>query len=392
MTTEMSVGRIPLVRRRSLREQVTERLRTDILSGNFAQKHLPSVRNLAGRFNCSTIVISGALDVLQNEGLVIRRAGKGVFIAEGVADQAAQMPATRTGNIALFSRIGQAAIMEDTYYAEVWAGMLQAAASSDRRLTAVHLSGEKAGDIVLRTAEDIPLEGCIVLGIADARIVREVIEVGLPTVVADHSFDDDDNDIDFEVDCVDLDSESGSLDAVRHLIELGHRHIGFMGNVHPDYNPGRQRGYLRAMKEAGLQVEEGFQLRGVPSLDGGYKLMRRTLQAGSQLPTAFLCWGSTMLVGARRALAERGLDVPGNLSMVGCGSRWFSNIYPDVTIAAADAHLLGVEAVRKLLERVADPHGRISTKQIPMELVVRTSTAPPCDNDMAGSKKEAVKS
>jgi LacI family transcriptional regulator, galactose operon repressor len=382
----MSPRRIPLVRRRSLREQVAERLRADIFGGRFEQDHLPSVRKLAGRFNCSTMVISGALDALQSEGLVLRRAGKGVFVADGVADRVTETSATRTGNIALFSRTGQSAIMEDTYYAEVWAGMLHAAASSGQRLTAVHLSGENARDVVLRTAEEIPLDGCIVLGVANAGLVREIIDVGLPTVVADHSFDDDDDGV--EVDCVDLDSEGGSLAAVRHLVELGHRRIGFIANLHPEYNPGRQRGYARGMREAGLEVEKRFQLRGTPNLDGGYELMRAALEAGRELPTAFVCWGSTMIVGAGRALSERGLEVPGDLSMVGCGSRWFSNIYPDVTIVAADAHLLGVEAVRKLLARVENPNGQASTSRLPMELVVRASTAAPCEKGRAGSERK----
>ncbi len=373
MPAVVTAKRLPLVRRQSLRAQVTEKLRADIVAGKFESGQLPSIRQLAGRFNCSTMVISGALDALQAEGLIRRRRGKGVFVAEGLKTKAIAPAPVRTGNIALFSRTGHAAIMEDTYYAEVWAGMLQAAAGGGHRLTAVHLAGRSAHDVAMRTAEEIPLDGCIILGIADQQVVLEIVDVGLPTVVADHNFGAEG----IGVDCIDLDSESGSLAAVRHLVELGHDRIGFVDSRRPEHNPDRKHGYLKGMEEAGLEVEERYQFSGTPNLEGGHKLMCAALDAGRELPTALVFNGSTVAVGAMHALAERGHEVPGDVSLVACGGRWFTNMYPDMTLAASDAHLLGVEAVRALLRRVDEPARPVANTMIPMELVVRGSTAAP---------------
>ncbi len=279
--------------------------------------------------------------------------------------------AARTRNIAVFSRGTQPAIMEDTYYSEVWAGMLHSAAANSCRVTVTQVSRGEAREQVLRTAEEIPLDGVVLLAVSDRRAVEEVSEIGLPVVVADHSFDD------LPVDCVDLDSESGSVLAVEHLAGLGHRRIGFMGNPRPEYNPARYRGYLRGMADAGLDVEERFLVRGKPSLAGGYELMHGLLEEGRELPTAFVSYGSTMVVGAMRALEEAGLRVPGDVSMIGVGSRWFTNVYPRVTIVAAEAHLLGIEAVRILLARLAEPQAPPVRKLMPMELLVRETTAAP---------------
>ncbi|MHC4914233.1 MAG: GntR family transcriptional regulator [Planctomycetota bacterium] len=363
--------RTPLQRRRSLRQQVAARLRADILAERHEAGRLPSVRKLASQFGCSTIVISGALDVLEEEGLLVRRQGKGVFVkAEALpADEAPS--AARTRNIALFSRGTQPAMMEDTYYSEVWAGMLHSAAAASCRLTVSQLTRRDPRDQVMRTAEDVALDGVVLLGISDRRTVSAVAEVGFPVVVADHSFDD------LDVDCVDLDSEGGSVAAVRHLVGLGHSRIGYMSNPQADYNPPRYRGYLRAMADAGLDVEAKFLVRGKPSLAGGYELMRGLLEDGRELPTAFVSYGSTMVVGAVRALEEAGLRVPEDVSLIGAGSRWFSNVYPRVTIVAAEAHLLGIEAVKTLLARLARPQRPPVKKLLPMELLRRETTAAP---------------
>ncbi len=384
--------KIPLLRRRSLRDQVADRLRHEIASGEHASGRLPSVRELADRFSCSTMVISGALNVLEEEGRLVRSQGKGVFVSGKVRGRGGEERVRDTRGIAVYSRGDHATILDDTYYAEVWAGILHAAGESGRKVTIVQISARDAGAQALSTTAEIPLDGCIVLGIANEDMVREVMNVGLPTVVADHTFDD------LDVDCVDLDSAGGMAEAVRHLAELGHREIGFMGNTRLEYNPDRYRGYLRGMAEAGLEAEERFLVRGTPNLEGGCDLMRRLLEEGRELPTAFVAGGSTMVVGAMRAMAERGLKVPADLSMVGSGSRWFTNVYPRVSIAAVDAHLVGVEAVRTLLERIENPEASACRKRVPVELVVReTTSAPRGSARRAGggkgrrSRKERVK-
>ena len=277
----------------------------------------------------------------------------------------------RFRSIALLSRVAPAGLIEDTYYTEVWAGMFEAAAGAGQRITVLHLGGEGAREQALRTAEEVPLDGLLVLGTSNRELVKEILDLGLPAVVADHSFED------LPVDCVDIDSEGGSAAAVRHLVALGHRRIGFMANTQPEYNPPRYRGYLRGLAEAGIAPDERLVVRGTPSTEGGYRLMRELLEAGRELPTAYLAYGGTMAVGAMRALEERGLSVPGDLSLAGCGSRWFARANPGITTAVAEAHLLGATAVRTLLERIENPKAAPRQVRLPMELRVAASTGAP---------------
>jgi LacI family transcriptional regulator len=209
------------------------------------------------------------------------------------------------------------------------------------------------------------------MGTSNRELVREIIDLGLPAVVADHTFED------LAVDCVDIDSEGGAAAAVGHLASLGHRRIGYLANTRPEYNPPRYRGYLRGLIEAGIEPDERLVFQGTPSTEGGYKLMRGLLDEGRELPTAYLAYGGTMAVGAMHALEERGLSVPGNVSLAGCGSRWFALANPGMTTAVAEAHLLGATAVRTLLERVENPKAEPQKVRLPMELRVAASTAAP---------------
>ena len=118
-------------------------------------------------------------------------------------------------------------------------------------------------------------------------------------------------------------------------------------------------------------------VRGKPNLAGGYELVRGLLSEDRELPTAFVSYGSTMVVGAVRALEEAGLRVPEDVSLIGAGSRWFTNVSPRVTIVAAEAHLLGIESVKMLLARLAAPQRPPVKKLLPMDLLPRETTAAP---------------
>ena len=76
-----------LVKTPCLKDQVAEILRTDIREKSFSNGMLPSIRDLAKRFDVSTMTISSALDVLASEKLIERVKGKGIYVKGAKSDR-----------------------------------------------------------------------------------------------------------------------------------------------------------------------------------------------------------------------------------------------------------------------------------------------------------------
>ncbi|MBL8058016.1 MAG: LacI family DNA-binding transcriptional regulator [Anaerolineales bacterium] len=171
----------------------------------------------------------------------------------------------------------------------------------------------------------------------------------------------------------------------RHLIELGHRRIAFLGNALGGRTTReREQGFREEMQAAGLPVDEAsvrLAPQGTPQ--GGAEGVQALLALPAR-PTALLCYNDNMAVGVYSALYQAGLRVPHDLSVTG---------FDDITIAAyltpplttlhQHKHELGVRAANLLLASLeagpaaqagALPDQRASIRG---ELVVRASTAPP---------------
>jgi DNA-binding LacI/PurR family transcriptional regulator len=98
----------------------------------------------------------------------------------------------------------------------------------------------------------------------------------------------------------------------------------------------------------------------------------------TERPTAVVCDDDLVAAGLLLAARELGLDVPGDLSVVGFDDLDLARlVHPPLTTVRADAELLGATAFELLAERLAHPGRRTKRVVQPVELVVRASTAPP---------------
>ena len=172
------------------------------------------------------------------------------------------------------------------------------------------------------------------------------------------------------------DNVLGAGVAVRHLHELGHRRIATITGL-LDKKPGidRLRGYRQACQDLALAYRDEYVGYGDFYFESGHQAARRLL-ALDEPPTAIFAAADMTAIGVIRAAAEAGLDVPGDLSVVGFDDiQLAEHVHPPLTTLAQDKTGLGVEAARLLLRQiegadVADP------VTLPVELIVRGSTAP----------------
>jgi DNA-binding LacI/PurR family transcriptional regulator len=178
-----------------------------------------------------------------------------------------------------------------------------------------------------------------------------------------------------------IDDVSGGFLATRHLIDLGHTCIGFIGE--PDHNPmwfvssaHREEGFRKAMADASLTPPDTYFRFGPPFRAAGRQLATEML-ALSRPPSAVVVASDTQALGVLDAARASGRAVPDDVSIIG---------YDDIELAS----LVGLTTVRQPLEDsgeraalalvLAIESGTKPTpfnEVLPLELVVRQTTARP---------------
>ncbi len=113
-----------------------------------------------------------------------------------------------------------------------------------------------------------------------------------------------------------LDDERAARMATRHLIEHGHQAIGFAGGpTGVDTAERRRRGYLTAMRSAGLEVDPSWMASADYTPEGG-AAAAGTFLASEQPPTAIVAADANEGLGVWHTLVARGLSVPGDISLI----------------------------------------------------------------------------
>jgi LacI family transcriptional regulator len=175
-------------------------------------------------------------------------------------------------------------------------------------------------------------------------------------------------------DSVILDDEQGGWMATQHLIQSGHRRIGFLAGPLASYSgAGRRKGFLAALQEADINLVEGWMRQCQPSVEGGYEATRSLLTIYPQL-TALFCYNDLVAVGALQACNELRRRVPDDLAIVGHDDIPLAALVsPALTTCRVPRYELGAKAVNALLERLRDCPDECNQTILQSELVVRES-------------------
>ena len=178
---------------------------------------------------------------------------------------------------------------------------------------------------------------------------------------------------------VTLDNPRAMSEAVGHLHGLGHRAIAALGTYHPEIHPEeRSRTFGEAMQALGMSVPPEYQRVTLLSEDTAYALTHELLALPTP-PTALIALTGTQAVGAYRAIRERGLSIPGDLSLITFDNYpWTALVEPPITVLEQPAADMATATVRRLLSHL---EGRPSLAEahetFPAQLIVRGSCAAP---------------
>lgn len=181
-----------------------------------------------------------------------------------------------------------------------------------------------------------------------------------------------------EADAVLSENVQGAYQAVRHLLELGHRRIAIvLGLKGALTSEERFQGYKLALSEFRVPVDPALVAWGHFRMQGGFEAASQLLEL-DRPPTAIFSTNNLMTIGVMKALKERGLRCPEDVSIVGFDElEWGDAFEPALTVVIQSPYKLGRQAVRLLLQRLQDYARPWREVRIPTRLEVRESTAPP---------------
>lgn len=242
------------------------------------------------------------------------------------------------------------------------------------------------GETVSQAMLDAGVQGVILQGLSDnvdEACIRRLQEQNVPVIAMEGKRMP-------RLPRVEADKASGFYQLTRHLLNLGHRRLTLQltwsshhqDAQHSPHTTAAAEGFLRAMKEAGLEDQAEITRENNCALDGmsryflGHLNMERLLQRG-ELPDAVLCTSDPWAVGALRACREAGVEVPGDMALTGFnGEEQGDYAGVPLTTAAIPVKQMARVAVNMLLSRISGEARDADENEVvtlPCSLLVRQS-------------------
>jgi DNA-binding LacI/PurR family transcriptional regulator len=353
--------------------QLLDELRHRIKSGLLRpHDRIPGEWELVEALNISRATIQRAWQAAQEEGLIYRVAGKGTFVSEPPTMAASGVigfliPEYR-GTFAVNMLSGAERVLRKH-------GFRVQFATTDRSMDEENR--------LLRSLIDENASGCILVpshGPMRAHLLASS-EVRLPIVLMDRPING------LVLPCVTSNNYEGGLQAVEHLLELGHRRIVFVARPHLDLWPvaERYRAYEDALRRQGLTPRPPFLVgedREMSSYEAYLEQDDREMQPlvdllkSPERPTAIFAVNDWLAIKCQRAIIRAGLQTPGDVSLVGFDDLDIAQYQnPPLTTVAQNAASIGAEAARRLITLIEGEANDSIVTLIPTRLIVRQSAA-----------------
>jgi LacI family transcriptional regulator, repressor for deo operon, udp, cdd, tsx, nupC, and nupG len=264
----------------------------------------------------------------------------------------------------------------DPYFCDVAAAVIDAAAARGLSVLVEQTGGEfvRENDVLLGRRPTI-VDGLILSPISVSQAALDEASPGVPLVLLGEHL------LASQRSRVAIDNVAASAQAVGHLLRLGRRRIVAVGAKRGSTAATaelRLAGYRRAMTEAGVERDGALEVATDDfTRAAGIRAVDDLVAAGTDFDALF-CFNDLLALGAMQALRRHGLDVPGDVAVVGVDDiEEGRHSDPDLTTVAADLSVLAAAAVDSLVRRLDDPASPDGDSiVVPHRLVVRGSTAP----------------
>lgn len=327
----------------------------------------PTLEDVAAQVGMSTASVSLALRGAPGPSQKTRERVREAVEQLGYRpDRAASLLARRRRNL-----LGVTMNLHSTFHAELFEAMQERAAAAGYDLVTSLLSPGRDEQRAIDALIDFRCEALILL--APSTPSTRLVTIGrqMPlVVVGPRSTGPATFDIVRTVD------DEGVVQAVDHLVALGHRGIAFIDGGKGTGPSDRRRGYRKAMRRHRLSDQTRV-IPGDHTEESGTHAAEAWL-AEDELPTAVIASNDRCAVGFLDALSRKGVDVPGVVSIVGYDDSPLSRLaHINLTTVRQDATKQGEHAVEAALERLDTARSDPREVVLRPHLVVRGTTGPP---------------
>lgn len=256
------------------------------------------------------------------------------------------------------------------YFAEVIVGATKAAETAGNNIVLYTNEGDSP-DSLIRLIRAREVDGFVLVwNHVPADIVDLLLEEGIPFVVLGRRVGHP------QASWISPDNYSGAYQLMEHLYSLGHRSIGFMtrpsmGRTHED----RFNAYKDFLAHKNIAIDEDLIVETKIEPLSGYRAAHKLLNLPNP-PSAIFAFHDYVAIDAHQAIVERGLNIPDDVALVGFdGLRVSEFTSPPITTVSQPLATIGEESIMTLLDHVADSTLPPIQKTLPVELIVRQSTA-----------------
>lgn len=264
--------------------------------------------------------------------------------------------------------------ISNPYFMEIARGIEQVVSNYGYTLTFCSTDEDPNKEIKLLKALNARQVDFVILAssLKDEKPLVELMKQGLKIIMADTYLPN------LDVDFVLEDNERLSYQLVDYGIQLGHTKIGIVNGI-MNISTARERydGYLRALSDHHILIEERFSVNGGYYRDIAYQNVKEMIQKNiHDLPTLLYATNNQMTEGAMIAIKEAGLRIPEDISIVTFGDITLPQLVePKITAIIQNSRAIGEKVGEILMRRLENPTYKSKHKVtlIPSELVVRDS-------------------
>lgn len=302
----------------------------------------------------------------------VRRRVEEVIRKTGYTPNAAarSLVSKRSGLIGLVIPSRVHSLFEDPYFARLIQGITLGSNQAGVSLTLFLFSTEEEErDLYPRVVESGFLDGVIITAtrMGDPLVARFAAS-GLPLVMVGRPDSD-------RISYVDVDNRAGAAMAARHLVDIGAERIGMISApVNTTAGLDRLEGFRAGLESRGRHLDDDLLAHGDFSDSGGHRAMGGLLARGVD---AVFAASDAMALGALRAAHEHGVSIPTDLALVGFdGFGASEQCAPPLTTVRQPVGETAARAVELLVGLIAGEFTPPTSSVLPVELVVRATTAP----------------
>lgn len=287
---------------------------------------------------------------------------------------------SRTEKVAIvfYDRFGEDNLTNAPFYNEVMKGVEYSLKRNDYQLVFNTLSGnlKKDSELIEGLITDPQLSGIILAGYdIEKEVVLQIKQSDTPVVLVDNDFWDE------KIDCIVNDNVDGAYHMTKYLLGLGHERIALLSGPlgHLSLKE-RYSGYRMALKDKNVKINEDLSVfceKSLLTIDDGFNAINDLLDKldDKNYPTAIFAINDELAIGALKAVHNRGLSVPEDISVAGFDDIEMAKYtMPPLTTVKIYKREMGRLTGNRLIELIKEENTKPVKSIVSGKIIIREST------------------